>query len=52
MNNKVLKYIGAVCLALWNGYHHPINTKMDFVMIVLFWIGVTCFVNGYVEDDK
>lgn len=48
---KIFKYIGIVCLAFWNGYYHPVQTKTDALMTVLFWVGITFFVKFDKEDE-
>jgi hypothetical protein len=44
-----MKWIGIVCLAFSMTYYHPCEKPMDWVFVVLFWIGLTCYVNGSEE---
>lgn len=48
---KILKYVGIICISTWNTYYHPMNTKTDVLMTALFWIGITLFVNGEIEEN-
>ena len=47
---KIFRYIGIICLATWNAYCHPVYTKMDALMVVLFWVGIALFVKSETED--
>lgn len=48
---KIFRYLGILCLAFWHGYYHPVNTKTDILMTILFWVGMTCFVKSETEDE-
>ena len=47
---KIFKWIGITCLAFWNSYYHPMNTKTDMFMTCLFWVGITLFIKSETED--
>lgn len=45
-----MKWIGIICLASCMAYYHPLKKPIDYLFIILFWIGLNLFVDGKNED--
>lgn len=41
-----MKLIGIICLGFCMAYYHPCEKPVDWVFMILFWVGLNFFVDG------